>query len=144
VVVEGHAGQVEGVGLCGIARELNDKRLDVLALERPADGYGIQFIDDVVLVLCEGGAKALLGEQSGDAVLDELVVPVQRGDRVQAAGEAGCLSGLSSLVVLSVGRPFDLHHRIGGSHTLAAEAAAWKAEAAGRLAKHRRTVMSCE
>lgn len=46
--------------------------------------------------------------------------------------------------MLSVGRSFDLHHRIGGSHTLAAEAAAWRAEAAGRLAKHRRTVMSCE
>jgi hypothetical protein len=34
---------------------------------------------------------------------------------------------------------------IGGeSRTLAAAAAVWRAEATGRLAKHRRTVMSCE
>jgi hypothetical protein len=31
----------------------------------------------------------------------------------------------------------------GGSHTLAAAAAVWNWEAAGRLAMHRRIVMSC-
>ena len=82
VVVEGHAGQVEGVGPCGIAGEFDDERLDVLALEGAASRYVVQLIDDVVLVLCEGGLEAGLREQAGDAIFDELVVPVQRRDGV--------------------------------------------------------------
>ena len=94
VVVEGHAGQVEGVGACGIAGELDDERLDVLALERPSLCHEVQLVDNVLLVLGEGEGEAAVGEQAGDAIGDELVVSVERRDCVQAAGDGGRLSSL--------------------------------------------------
>lgn len=94
MVVEGHAGQVEEVGPGGVAGDFDDERLDVLVAERRAGGGFVQLMDEVLLVLREGRVEALLGEQAGDAICDELVVAVERRDCVQAAGERGSLSSL--------------------------------------------------
>ena len=105
VVVEGHAGDVEGVGLGRVAGEVDDEGLGLLVLPRRTcratlacgsalDAAGrwrtgggcIQLVDDVALVLGVGGAEARGREHARDAVLLELGVVVQRGHCVEAAG----------------------------------------------------------
>lgn len=81
MVVEGHAGHVEAIGRCGVAGELNGKRLDVGVVPSGSSCEFVQVLDDVLLGLCEGDVEPLLGEQAGDAIRDELVVAVERRDR---------------------------------------------------------------
>jgi hypothetical protein len=85
VVIEGHAGNVEGVGLCGVAGKVDDERLCVLGLPGGAGRGLVELIDYVLLVLGVGRVEALCGEQAGNAVLAQLAVVGERGDLVDGA-----------------------------------------------------------
>jgi hypothetical protein len=87
VVVEGHAGDVEGIRHGRIAGELDDERLGVLVLELGARRRRVELVDEVLLVLAVGDFEAPGREQPRYAPLFQHVVIQQICDRVFAACE---------------------------------------------------------
>lgn len=82
MVIECHAGEIEGVGLGRIASEFDDERLGVLTFMDGTDCRRVELIDYVLLILCIRRAEPLLGEQSWNAIFNQLVMIGKRWDCV--------------------------------------------------------------